>query len=115
VASDYDQDFIYNTGDWVRVANYDNNAEIICAPGIHYYLTSVAAYIHWCYLYNYNYFSRDTTMREDGSFRIMIHTYEHTFQDYQYELKKLLHKLTVDQLLKNDYCKVILLLDLIEE
>lgn len=39
VASDYDRNFVYRTGETVEVSNFDTNRWIECAPGIHHYIT----------------------------------------------------------------------------
>lgn len=46
VYSDYDKNFRYEKGQYVDVLEYEENENIICDKGIHFYLTKEAAYYH---------------------------------------------------------------------
>ena len=44
----YDESFIYKTGEIVSCNNFDNNINIVCGKGIHYFKTEEAA-LSWFY------------------------------------------------------------------
>lgn len=46
VCSNFDPNFIYTTGEIVRVLDYDSNTDNVCSRGIHFYLTREAAFFH---------------------------------------------------------------------
>ena len=46
VRSSYRRSFEYKVGEFVEESNYDDDNDAVCTTGIHYYLTSLGAFIH---------------------------------------------------------------------
>ena len=46
IKSDFDPEFVYITGQKVKVEKFDQNINEVCTTGIHFYLTKEAAYYH---------------------------------------------------------------------
>ena len=51
VYSDYNSKFVYKTGKMVQVHDYEENIQVVCAPGIHFYLSEECAFFYNLYKY----------------------------------------------------------------
>lgn len=98
VRSLYSYGFIYKVGEFVEELYYDDDGDIVCTTGIHYYLTSLGAYIHYmrpaCFGEDGTVYSVSNKKNGKKNHKKTIKTYKKEFAKKLKRLSKLQYSLS---------------------